>query len=98
MKKARPVPVMEGVEAVPVEIALVIYRDEYNRKVTQFALIGKYTVHMLDGRAIGTSSSTQRSGPTAKPLRDAIFRSLGREIPEDLPPAESVVARELERA
>jgi hypothetical protein len=72
--------VLEGVSAAPVELALIAYKDEYNRDVTQFAIVGKNTVHLLDGKALGVQANTQRSGRASAPLRDAVFKALGREV------------------
>jgi hypothetical protein len=89
--------VLEGVTAARVELALVSFRDEYNRQTTQFALVGKNTVHMVDGKTLGTHSRTQKSGPAAHPLRNAIFRALGREIPSETESTHQLVATEQER-
>lgn len=74
--------ILPNVDAALVEVALVTYKDEFNQDVTQFALIGKNNVHLLNGQALGTSPNRQRSGPAAKPLRNAIFKALGRDVEE----------------
>jgi hypothetical protein len=64
------------VEAVPVELALVTYRDESNRPVTQLAVIGKNTVHVLDGKPLGLAPRSQPARALSAQLRDAVFKAL----------------------
>lgn len=75
--------ILPDVDAALVEVALVTYKNEFNQNVQQFALIGRNTVHLLNGQALGTSPNRERSGPAARPLRNAIFQALGRDIPPE---------------
>lgn len=62
----------------PVDLVLVSYRDEYNVERTQLGVVGENSVHLLEGRSLGFSSTTTPTGPATKWLRDGIFKMLGR--------------------
>lgn len=64
-----------------VSLSLISYIDDEGLSQTQLAIIGDNNVHLLSGRAMGISDTTNQ-GQATKWLRDAIFEKLGKPVPQ----------------
>lgn len=67
----------------PVDLVLVSYRDAYNVERTQLGIVGENSVHLLEGRSMGFSSTTTPTGRAMNWLRDGVFKMLGRAVKEE---------------
>jgi hypothetical protein len=61
----------------PVTLALVNYIDESAQSVTQLAIIGENTVHLLESRALGFTKNSTPFGRATKWLFDGVKGILG---------------------
>jgi hypothetical protein len=59
-----------------VNLAMVSWTDENGRKLTQLAVVGDNTVHLLEGKGMGFSSTTTPQGMAKDWLKEAIFNAL----------------------
>lgn len=65
------------------KLALVEYVDEYGRPFTQLGVVGKKTVHLLNGKVTGLSRDSTHEGRAPQWLRDEVFKVLGIELPAE---------------
>jgi hypothetical protein len=64
--------------AKEVEIALVTYTDESGTQITQLAVVGDASVHLLEGSAMGFARTRTPQGKANDWLAKGIFAKLGR--------------------
>jgi hypothetical protein len=68
------------IAAKGVDLVLVRYKDDSGREITQLAIMGDSTVHLLDSREIGFGRAQTPSGQANEWLRKGIFAKLGRKV------------------
>lgn len=66
------------ISAAPVDLALVSYADNDGNVVTQFAIVGKNTVILLDSREIGIGQERRPAGQAGGWLKDGILKAMGK--------------------
>lgn len=59
---------------------MVSYTDPDGEVVTQFAIVGKSNVVMLDSRSIGLGTEKTAAGKASGWLREGILQAMGREV------------------
>jgi len=68
------------IAAKPVELVLVNYIDETGTAQTQLGVVGDNTVHLIDARTVGMSTTPSPQGKAVPWLRDGILSKLGRKV------------------
>lgn len=74
-EKARTV-----VGAKAVELAFVTYVDDHGNTMSQLAVVGDKTLHLLDNRTVGMGSERTPSGRATEWLREGVFKALGKKV------------------
>ena len=59
-----------------VELAILTYTDERNQQITQLAVVGNNTVHLIDAQIVGMSRYRTPQGVANQWLADKVLKAL----------------------